>query len=395
MCFIANMITGVRILGSVLLAFTPVFSVPFYAVYLICGLSDMVDGTVARKTNSSSSFGAKFDTAADFLFAAILLAKLLPYIPVPGRLLKWMAVIALIKAVNIGLGIIRNRKLVPVHSTMNKVTGLMRSQRRNIRRIDCNEKREEKAPRMESCSSDCPCLDTDFRLYLHSLWRPWTGASANAEEFAKYEQRFDRIQIPSGTKINALGEATHGNAEFQQLRLTAFRQAVEQYGVRGFALEGNFGGCEQVNRYIHGGNGTAEQAAAAIGFVVYRTQEVADLISYMHTYNASAAPGEDLRFYGFDMQRTSYSADLLMESCNQLGISTAQLEKLFDGGQWNSQYSAAERKDVLSSIKNQLNQMDSSDTSQAIHLADVLSQNAEVDEFTDDEKADGHIWGQS
>ena len=210
-----------------------------------------------------------------------------------------------------------------------------------------------------------------------------TGASADAEEFAKYAQSIDMIQIPSGTKMIALGEATHGNAEFQQLRLAVFRQAVEQYGVRAFALEGDFGGCEQVNRYIHGGDGTAEQAAAAIGFAIYRTQEMADLISYMRTYNESAAPGEDLQFYGFDMQRTSYSADLLIESCNQLGVSTVELEKLFDGSQWNSQYSAAQRKEVLSSIKDQLNQMDSSDTLQAIHLADVLSQNAEVSALAD------------
>ena len=120
---IANAITGIRILGSILLAFVPVFSVPFYAVYLTCGLSDMVDGTIARRTNSSSSLGAKLDTVADFLFAAVSLAKLLPYIPVPGWLLQWIATIALIKAANIGLGFIRNKKLVSVHSAMNKITG--------------------------------------------------------------------------------------------------------------------------------------------------------------------------------------------------------------------------------------------------------------------------------
>ena len=120
---IANMITGIRILGSILLAFVPAFSVPFYAVYLTCGLSDMVDGTIARKTNSSSSRGAKLDTAADSLFAAVSLAKLLPYIPVPGWLLQWIAIIALIKAANIVSGLIRNKRLVSVHSAMNKITG--------------------------------------------------------------------------------------------------------------------------------------------------------------------------------------------------------------------------------------------------------------------------------
>ena len=122
---IANIITGIRILGSILLMYMPVFSVPFYTVYLICGLSDMVDGAVARKNNSGSSFGARLDTAADFLFAAVSLAKLLPYIPVPGWLWVWIAVIALIKTVNIGLGFIRSKRLVSVHSTMNKVTGFL------------------------------------------------------------------------------------------------------------------------------------------------------------------------------------------------------------------------------------------------------------------------------
>ncbi len=120
---LANVITGIRISGSILLAFVPVFSVSFYAVYLICGLSDMIDGTVARKTNSSSSFGARLDTAADFLFAAISLAKLLPYITVPGWLWVWIAAIALIKVANIVSGFVRNKRLVSIHSIMNKVTG--------------------------------------------------------------------------------------------------------------------------------------------------------------------------------------------------------------------------------------------------------------------------------
>ena len=72
---IANFITGIRIFGSILMAFVSVFTVTFYGVYLICGLSDMMDGAVARKTNGNSRFGARLDTAADFLFAAVTLCK--------------------------------------------------------------------------------------------------------------------------------------------------------------------------------------------------------------------------------------------------------------------------------------------------------------------------------
>ena len=112
-----------------------------------------------------------------------------------------------------------------------------------------------------------------------------TGKTANVEEFAEYAQSVENLSIPEDKKIIALGEATHGNVEFQQLKLEVFKQMVEHYDVRAFALEGDYGGCEQVNQYIHGGKGTAQEAAAAIGFAIYRTDEMAALISYMREYN--------------------------------------------------------------------------------------------------------------
>ena len=122
---IANFITGIRIFGSIPMIFLPVFSVPFYTVYLICGLSDMLDGAVARKTNSTGPFGAELDTAADFLFAAVSLAKLLPHIPLPAWLWMWTGAIALIKITGAVLGFVRNKKPVSVHSVVNKATGLL------------------------------------------------------------------------------------------------------------------------------------------------------------------------------------------------------------------------------------------------------------------------------
>lgn len=66
----------------------------------------------------------------------------------------------------------------------------------------------------------------------------------------------DEIVIPSDKRIIALGEATHGNKEFQELKLSIFKKLVEENGVRAFAIEGDFGGCLEVNDYIHGGSGS-------------------------------------------------------------------------------------------------------------------------------------------
>lgn len=61
----ANIITGFRIVGSIFLLPLSVFTLEFYIVYLLCGLSDMIDGTIARKTDSVSELGSKLDTIAD------------------------------------------------------------------------------------------------------------------------------------------------------------------------------------------------------------------------------------------------------------------------------------------------------------------------------------------
>ena len=45
---------------------------------------------------------------------------------------------------------------------------------------------------------------------------------------------------------------------------------------------------------------------------------MAELISYMRQYNESALEVEDLRFYGFDMQRIFYSMRFLEEVCKEL-----------------------------------------------------------------------------
>ena len=122
---IANILTGCRILGSILLLFFPPFSLEFYITYLLCGFSDMIDGTIARKTNSISKFGSQLDTAADLVFAGASLFRLLPTLPIPGWLWIWAGVIAIIKISNIIWGYISRKQFISLHTIMNKATGLL------------------------------------------------------------------------------------------------------------------------------------------------------------------------------------------------------------------------------------------------------------------------------
>ena len=145
--------------------------------------------------------------------------------------------------------------------------------------------------------------------------------------FREYLELFHGISASSFSLEDILGGKAHVEGLIHPLPL--FRQYIVE-GYYPFALEGDFGGCEQVNRYIHGGEGTAQEAAAAIGFSIYRTEEMAALISELRQYNSSASAGEDIRFYGFDMQRVSHTFRLLMEACMELNIDTTRLEMLVE-----------------------------------------------------------------
>ena len=199
-----------------------------------------------------------------------------------------------------------------------------------------------------------------------------TGNAADIPEFEQYAQSVGALSIPENSRIIALGEATHGNKEFQQLKLDVFKKMVEDYDIRAFALEGDSGGCEQVNRYIHGGEGTAQEAAAAIGFAIYRTEEMADLISYLREYNSSASAGDDIRFYGFDMQRISYTHQFLLEDCAELHIDTTELGQLVTGETLNPAYDFSAQKEILTQIKSELKRCGASD--KTMHNADLLLQ---------------------
>lgn len=122
---LANAITVFRIVCSVLLLAVPALGVGFSILYLLCGFSDMIDGTVARKTNSVSEFGSKLDTVADLVFVAAALIKLLPIITLPKWLWLWVIVIAVMRIGNLLWGYVCKKKLIVLHTGMNKLTGLL------------------------------------------------------------------------------------------------------------------------------------------------------------------------------------------------------------------------------------------------------------------------------
>ena len=111
--------------AGIVLLFFSVFSPAFYAFYIAAGLSDMLDGFAARKTDTVSKLGAKLDTIADFVLVAVCMIKLLPVLCIPSWLYIWIGIIVFIKVVNIISGFAVQKRFVAVHSLMNKATGAL------------------------------------------------------------------------------------------------------------------------------------------------------------------------------------------------------------------------------------------------------------------------------
>ena len=245
------------------------------------------------------------------------------------------------------------------------------------------EKKNRKPIRLIIVTGILLIMVTCSLVYAH-LGGFSTGKSADIDEFAKYAEKITgdelpSIDVPEDTRIVALGEATHGNKEFQELKKLVFQDMVENKGIRAFVLEADTGGCEAINRYIHGGEGTLEEATETLGFQIYRTDEMADLISWMKSYNEKAKEGQDIRFYGFDMQDKEYELRYVIEALKEYGISTAGLDQLMDGVDYSDEFSREDREKILSEVRDIL--LENHDQA-AAHYADVLIQNSKLfDEY--------------
>ncbi len=95
---------------SLPLLFLPLSSAWFSILYLLCGLTDMIDGTIARRTGAVSQFGARLDTASDLVFALVCGGRLLPLMRLPIWLWVWIIMAALIKTLNIAAVFIHKKK---------------------------------------------------------------------------------------------------------------------------------------------------------------------------------------------------------------------------------------------------------------------------------------------
>lgn len=121
-----NTLSVVRIVASISLLFffkEPKVLIP---IYLFCGISDFLDGYLARRYNLVSQWGARLDSIADTVFYLILLFYLYQvygYLFIPY--LYTIFIVIIIKFFSLLAGIIKYRKFIGLHTYANKLAGLL------------------------------------------------------------------------------------------------------------------------------------------------------------------------------------------------------------------------------------------------------------------------------
>lgn len=120
-----NLISTLRIAGSISLLFCFVEGWPFWTLYALCGLSDILDGWMARKLHAESKTGAVLDSVADIIFVACCAARLSQVFEIPVWLWIWAGVIVFIKILNQVSALVVLKRFCFPHTWANKLTGIL------------------------------------------------------------------------------------------------------------------------------------------------------------------------------------------------------------------------------------------------------------------------------
>lgn len=121
--YFADIVTSSRIVLAIALFFFTDITAPYLIIYFICGITDAIDGPIARKLQTVSEHGALLDTIGDVLtyvsFAKIMIAKQ----AIPAWIIIWFVSAAVGILLSGLIAQVRFGKFYVVHSLFGKVMG--------------------------------------------------------------------------------------------------------------------------------------------------------------------------------------------------------------------------------------------------------------------------------
>ena len=156
-------------------------------------------------------------------------------------------------------------------------------------------------------------------LDIYMIKKPELDAKKKIDGMEESARQVEDLTIDEKANVIGLGEAAHGNAEFQELKLDVLKVLVDKYDVSCFAMEMDYAEGVIINDYINGCSGmTIDEVMDHISFRIYRTEEIRGLIEWMREYND--LHDEKLSFYGFDLQNPDVDLALIRDFVKENSI---------------------------------------------------------------------------
>ncbi|MCR4929378.1 MAG: erythromycin esterase family protein [Lachnospiraceae bacterium] len=124
---------------------------------------------------------------------------------------------------------------------------------------------------------------------------------------------FDDLKIPEGTKVVGIGEATHGNVEFQEIKLQMLQKLVNEGTAHAIAFEMSPAEAALYNDAIHEGESDLTELIGGTDYPLYDTKQMVDLLTWMREYNLTHDENESVMIYGVDMQTGIRAAEYLLD----------------------------------------------------------------------------------
>lgn len=122
---VADIITFFRIAGTIPLAVLKPLTAEFFCLYALTGVTDVLDGFIARKTKTAGDFGARLDSIADLLFYTVILIRILPILltKLPHGIWYAVAAVLCIRVSAYVTAAVKYRRFASLHTYLNKLTG--------------------------------------------------------------------------------------------------------------------------------------------------------------------------------------------------------------------------------------------------------------------------------
>lgn len=145
-------------------------------------------------------------------------------------------------------------------------------------------------------------------------------------ENADLNQLLQRI---GDSRVVLIGEASHGTSEFYQLRARITQKLIEEKGFNMVAVEADWPDASRIDHYVRHLDAPPAEWTAFTRFPtwMWRNEEVADFVDWLHNRNAQKAHSQRVGFHGLDLYSLYSSIDTVLKYLDEVDPEVAQIAR--------------------------------------------------------------------